>query len=102
MSGDSLSIDYDAWNGHADEWDEEAQQARARMAVDPETLESARRQFGRIGSSTVGASYASVLQERQALGERLGAHAENIGAKIRGNLRTYAEQEAENTRTLRS
>jgi len=102
MSGDSLSIDYDAWNGHADEWDEEAQQARARMAVDPETLESARRQFGRIGSSTVGASYASVLQERHALGERLGTHAENIGAKIRSNLRTYAAQEAENTRTLSS
>lgn len=102
MSGDSLSIDYDAWSAHADEWDQEAQQARQRMAVDPDTLQSARSQFGRIGSSTVGASYASVLQERHALGERLGAHAESIGAKIRLNLGTYADQEAENARLLGS
>ncbi|MDT5044818.1 MAG: hypothetical protein QOG75_671 [Mycobacterium sp.] len=97
---DRLSIDYDAWHGHADEWDEEGAQARARMSVDPETLEAARHQFGRLGSSTIGASYAEVLQARHELGQRLGSTAEGIGAHIRRNLQTYADQEAANTRTL--
>lgn len=97
---DRVSIDYDAWHGHADEWDAEAEQARARMSVDPETLQAARSQFGRLGSSTIGASYAEVLQARHELGHRLGVTAEGIGAHIRSNLQTYADQEAANTRTL--
>jgi hypothetical protein len=97
---DKVSIDYDAWHGHADEWDAEAAQARARMSVDPETVEAARRQFGRLGSSTIGVSYAQALQARHELGHRLGAAAEGIGAHIRSNLQTYADQEAANTRAL--
>jgi hypothetical protein len=97
---DKVSIDYDAWTGHADEWDEEGAQARARMSVDPETVQTARQQFGRLGSSTIGASYAAVLQERHELGQRLGSTAEGIGAHIRRNLQTYADQEAHNTQTL--
>lgn len=98
--GDKLSIDYDAWHGHADEWDAEAQQARARMSVDPETVQTARSQFGRLGSSTIGTSFAEVLQARHELGHRLAATAEGISAHIRSNLQTYADQEAANTRSL--
>jgi hypothetical protein len=98
--GDALRLDYDAWQGHAEEWDAEAAAARARMQVDPETLEAARHQFGKLGSSTVGASLAEALQARHELGQRLGATAEGISAHIRRNLHTYADQEAANTRSL--
>lgn len=97
-----LVIDYDAWAAHADDWDEEAAQVRRRMSVDPDTVRAARGQFGRLGSSTIGAAYAEVLQERHALGERLGAAAEGIGARIRASLRTYRDTEADNTRLLGS
>ena len=99
---DRLVIDHDAWGTHADEWDEEAAAARTRMSVDPETLQAARTQFGRLGTSTVGAAYAAVLQERQALGERLSAAAAGIGAHIRSSLADYAATEADNTRLLDS
>jgi hypothetical protein len=97
---DRVSIDYDAWHGHADEWDAEAEQARARMSADPEMVQAARNQFGRLGSSTIGAAFAEALQARHELGHRLGSTAEGIGAHIRSNLQTYADQEAANTRTL--
>lgn len=99
---DMVSIDYDAWHGHADEWDAEAEAARARLSADPEAVDAARRQFGRLGSSTIGASFAEALQARHELGQRLGQTAEGIGAHIRSNLRTYADQEAANTRSLSS
>lgn len=99
---DRLVVDHDAWAAHADEWDEEAAQARARMSVDPDTLAAARTQFGRLGSSTIGAAYAEVLRERHALGQRLGAAAEGIGAHIRRNLTEYAAAEDDNTRLLGS
>lgn len=97
---DRVSIDYDAWHDHADAWDAEAQAARARMSVDPETVQAARRQFGRLGSSTIGAALAEVLQARHELGHRLADTAEGISAHIRSNLATYADQEAANTRSL--
>ena len=97
---DRVSIDYDAWNSHADEWDAEGAQARARLSVDAETLQTARHQFGRLGSSSIGAAYAEALQARHELGNRLGIAAESIGAHIRNNLQTYADQETANARTL--
>lgn len=99
---DKLSIDYDAWHGHADEWDAEGAAARARLSADPEAMAAARRQFGRLGSSTIGASLAEAMQARHELGQRLGQTAEGIGAHIRTNLQTYADQEAANTRALSS
>jgi hypothetical protein len=100
MSG-QLSVDFDAWEDHAQWWDNEGQAARQRMNVDDATLESARHAFGKIGSSTVGASYQAALQARRDLGERLGAHAESVAAHIRRDLQTYAGQERENQRMLR-
>jgi hypothetical protein len=95
-----LSIDLPAWEDHAGWWEQEAEQARERMNVDDETIADARQAFGRIGSSTVGAAYASALEARRAAGYRLGAYAESVAAHIRRDLQTYAEGEADGARTL--
>ena len=97
-----LSVDFEAWEDHASWWDGESEAARQRMAVDPETLESARHAFGKIGSSTVGAAYASTLAARHDLGERLAANAQAVASHIRRDLQTYADQEHENQQMLRS
>lgn len=97
-----LSVDFEAWEDHASWWDGESEAARQRMAVDPETLESARHAFGKIGSSTVGAAYAQTLTARHDLGERLAANAQAVASHIRRDLQTYADQEHENQQMLRS
>jgi hypothetical protein len=95
-----LSIDRSAWEEHADWWAQEAQRARERMHVDDDTIAAARHAFGKIGSSTVGAAYASALEARRAAGYRLGGYAESVAAHIRRDLQTYAEGEADSARTL--
>jgi hypothetical protein len=99
---DRLAVDFDAWDDHASWWESESEAARQRMAADPDTLESARHAFGKIGSSTVGAAYASTLAARHELGERLGANAQAVASHIRRDLRTYADQEHENQQALRT
>jgi hypothetical protein len=95
-----LSIDPSAWEDHADWWAQEAERARERMHVDDDTIAQARQAFGKIGSSTVGAAYASALEARRAAGYRLGAYAEAVATHIRRDLQTYAEGEADSARTL--
>jgi hypothetical protein len=95
-----VSIDFSAWEDHAGWWEQEAQQARERMHVDDDTIAAARQAFGKIGSSTVGAAYASALEARRAAGYRLGGYAESVAAHIRRDLQTYAEGEADSARTL--
>jgi Arc/MetJ family transcription regulator len=95
-----LSIDLPAWEDHAGWWEQEAERARERMHVDDDTIAEARQAFGKIGSSTVGAAYASALEARRAAGYRLGAYAESVAAHIRRDLQTYAEGEADGARTL--
>jgi hypothetical protein len=95
-----LSVDYAAWERHAGWWDQEAIAARERMDVDEETLAAARQMFGRIGSSTVGAAYASALEGRRAAGQRLGGYAEAVARHIRRDLQTYADGEAAAARLL--
>lgn len=95
-----LSIDQSAWQDHADWWDQEATRARERMHVDDDTIAAARQAFGRIGSSTIGAAYASALEARRAAGYRLGAYADAVADHIRRDLQTYADVEAEAARTL--
>ena len=97
-----LRVDFDAWEEHASWWDNESAEAVRRMAADPETLESARHAFGRIGSSTVGQAYADALAARHDLGQRLAASAQAVANHIRTNLQTYADQEHENQQTLRT
>lgn len=97
-----LALDYAAWEEHAGWWDTEAAAARERMNVDDATLAAAQQAFGKIGASTVGASYAAALEARRALGHRLGAYAENVAAHIRRDLQTYAEGDAAGARTLSS
>lgn len=97
-----LTVDFEAWEEHASWWDNESEAARQRMAVDPDTLESARHAFGKIGSSTVGAAYAATLAARHDLGERLAANAQAVASHIRRDLQTYADQEHENQQTLRT
>jgi len=97
-----LRVDFDAWEEHASWWDNECAEADRRMAADPETLESARHAFGRIGSSTVGQAYADALAARHDLGQRLAANAQAVANHIRTNLQTYADQEHENQQTLRT
>ena len=65
-----LALDYAAWEEHAGWWDQEAGAARERMDVDEATIAAAHQAFGKIGSSTVGASYAAALEARRALGLR--------------------------------
>jgi hypothetical protein len=95
-----LTVDFEAWEDHASWWDNESEAARQRMAVDPDTLEAARHAFGKIGSSTVGAAYASTLAARHELGERLAANAQAVASHIRRDLQTYADQEHANQQTL--
>jgi hypothetical protein len=95
-----LSIDPAAWADHANWWEQEAEAARERMYVDDETIAAARHAFGKIGTSTVGAAYASALEARRAAGYRLGGYAASVAAHIRRDLQTYADAEAEATRTL--
>ena len=57
--GGSDSINYDAWEDHARWWHGEADQGRQRLATDDATLAQARSVFGKIGSSTVGASVSN-------------------------------------------
>lgn len=95
-----LGLDFAAWDEHAGWWEQEAAAARDRMDVDDATIAAARQAFGKIGSSTVGASYAAVLEARRALGHRMGAYAENVAAHIRRDLQTYADGESAGARTL--
>jgi hypothetical protein len=95
-----VSIDFSAWEDHAGWWDQEAERARERMNVDDDTIAQARQAFGKIGSSTIGAAYASALEARRAAGYRLGAYAESVASHIRRDLQTYAEGEADGARTL--
>jgi hypothetical protein len=95
-----LALDYAAWEEHAGWWDQEAGAARERMDVDEATIAAAHQAFGKIGSSTVGASYAAALEARRALGLRLGAYADNVAAHIRRDLQTYADGEAAGAGTL--
>ena len=67
-----LALDYAAWEEHAGWWDQEAGAARERMDVDEATIAAAHQAFGKIGSSTVGASYAAALEARRALGASSG------------------------------
>jgi hypothetical protein len=99
---DRVSVDFEAWEDHAAWWDQESQDACQRMAADPDTLESARHAFGKIGSSTVGEAYASTLAARHELGQRLGANAQAVASHIRRDLQTYADQEHENQQALRT
>jgi hypothetical protein len=95
-----LAVDYAAWEEHAGWWDQEAGAARERLDVDDATIAAARQAFGKIGSSTVGASYAAALEARRALGHRMGAYAENVAGHIRRDLQTYADGDAAGARTL--
>ena len=99
MSAD-LSVDYAAWEQYAGWWDQEASAARERMNVDDETIAAARQLFGKIGSSTVGAAYASTLEARRAAGQRMGAYADSVAGHIRRDLQTYADGEAVAARML--
>ena len=99
---DRLAVDFEAWDDHASWWEGESEAARQRMAVDPDILASARHAFGKIGSSTVGAAYASTLAARPELGPRRGANARAIASHIRRDLQTYADQEDENQQALRT
>lgn len=99
---DRLTVDFDAWDDHAAWWEGESEAARRRMSTDAATLESARHSFGKIGSSTVGEAYAATLAARHELGDRLAACAQSVATHIRRDLRTYADQEHENQRTLSS
>ena len=101
MSG-GLALDFAAWEDHARWWETESAQVRARLGVDDDTLAAAPHVFGRIGTSTVGAAYATTLAERRAAGERLATYAENVAAHIRRDLQTYADTEAENQQALGS
>jgi hypothetical protein len=95
-----LSIDLPAWEDHAGWWEQEAERARERLYVDDDTIAQARQAFGKIGTSTVGAAYASALEARRAAGYRLGGYAAEVAAHIRRDLQTYAEGDAEAARTL--
>ena len=95
-----VSIDFSAWEDHAGWWVQEAERARERVNVDDDTIAQARQAFGKIGSSTIGAAYASALEARRAAGYRLGAYAESVATNIRRDLQTYAEGEADSARTL--
>lgn len=97
-----LRVDFEAWEDHASWWDNESAEAGRRMATDPDTLESARHSFGKIGSSTVGQAYADALAARHDLGQRLAANAQAVANHIRSNLQTYADQEHVNQQTLRT
>lgn len=97
-----LTVDFKAWEDHASWWDNESAEAAQRMAADPDTLESARHAFGKIGSSTVGQAYADALAARHDLGQRLAANAQAVANHIRRDLQTYADQEHENQQTLRT
>ena len=100
--GEQVRIDTDAWETHAAWWDAEGPAARARLAVDEDTLEAARNGFGRIGSTTAGAAYADALSARHAAGQRLGEYAEGVAAHIRRSVADYRAAETTNTRTLGS
>ena len=95
-----VSIDFSAWQDQADWWQQEAERAREHMHVDDDAIAAARQAFGKIGSSTVGAAYASALEARRAAGLRLGSYADGVAAHIRRDLQTYAEGEADGARTL--
>jgi hypothetical protein len=99
--GQSVTIDDDAWEDHAQWWDAEADQARQRLAVDDATLAQARSAFGKIGSSTVGAALAETLLARHEAGQRLGDYAQGVAGHIRGNLNDYCDTEQGNARRLR-
>ncbi|MGY4646618.1 hypothetical protein [Mycobacterium sp. URHB0021] len=99
---DRLTVDFEAWDDHASWWENEGQAALQRMAVDSDTLESARHAFGKIGSSTVGEAYATTLAARHELGQRLAANAQAVASHIRRDLQTYADQEHENQQALRT
>jgi hypothetical protein len=97
-----LTVDFEAWDDHASWWENESEAARRRMSIDDDTLESARHSFGKIGSSTVGEAYAATLAARRELGERLGGCAQSVATHIRRDLQTYADQEEDGHRMLRS
>jgi hypothetical protein len=99
---DGLALDYEAWEDHAGWWQNEAHNARQRMHVDDDTIESARAAFGKIGSSTVGAAYAEVLAARRDCGQRMGAFADDVATHIRASLQTYRDTDAGGAQALSS
>jgi hypothetical protein len=90
---DKVTLDFDEWHDHAQWWDTEGPRVRAQLSVDPDTLSRAHSMFGKVGSSTVGAALADVLQARAEAGQSLGQYCEGVAGHIRSNLADYKKTE---------
>lgn len=101
MGARGIDINFDDWEAHAHWWDNESREAAARMATNPAQLHAARRAFGIIGSSTVGAALVEVLQTREAVGNELSNDARENAALIRASLTIYGDTNDANTAYLR-
>jgi len=99
---DKVTLDFDEWHDHAQWWDTEGPRVREQLSVDPDTLVRAQSMFGKIGSSTVGAALADVLQARAEAGQSLGQYCEGVAGHIRSNLADYKKTEELSQQTLQT
>jgi hypothetical protein len=99
--GDKVKLDnIPAWEQYASWWEGEAQRVRQQYAVDEATLTRAGEMFGSGWRETLGAEMQATLRARHEFGERMAAHAADIAAHVRENLRQYQDTEAANQRAL--
>jgi hypothetical protein len=99
---DNVQLDFDEWHEHARWWDGEGPRVRDQLSVDPDTLASARSMFGKIGSSTVGAALAEVLQARAEAGQALGEYCQGVAGHIRSSVADYQGTEDASRQTLQT
>lgn len=99
---DKVTLDFDEWHDHAQWWDTEGPRVREQLSVDPDTLARAQSMFGKIGSSTVGAALADVLEARAEAGQSLGQYCAGVAGHIRSNLADYKKTEELSQQTLQT
>ena len=101
MAGNDVMLDFDAWNQHAQWWDQEAPRVRERLAVDPGTAQSVGQRFGDIGWE-VRQALNETLQARSEAGQSLGQFCEGVAGHIRSSLASYQQTEGDSQQILQT
>ena len=101
MAGNDVMLDFDAWNQHAQWWDQEAPRVRERLTVDPGRAQSVGHRFGDIGWE-VRQALIETLQARSEAGQSLGQYCEGVAGHIRSSLAAYQQTEGDSQQILQT
>jgi len=92
VAGNNVTLDFEAWNQHAQWWDHEAPRVRESLSVDPAAAASVGQRFGDIGWE-VRQALTETLAARCEAGRFLGQYCEGVAGRIRSSLAAYQHTE---------